>query len=66
MIKILGFIFAIGGAIALIMGVMGAFGSLSTGMSPWPLLILGIVFFFAGIGLLKYRKDTDVIEAEKH
>lgn len=64
MIKILAFIFTIGGAIALIMGVLGAFGSLDSGLSPWPLIILGIVFFFAGIGLLKYRKDTDVIEAE--
>ncbi len=59
MIKILGLILTIGGAIALIMGVLGAFGSLSVGLSPWALLIIGIVFFFAGIGLLKRRKDTD-------
>lgn len=59
MIKILGFILTIGGAISLVLGVLGAFGSMSMGISPWPLIILGVVFFFAGIGLLKYRKDTD-------
>ncbi|MDC7996055.1 hypothetical protein [Altibacter sp. HG106] len=66
MIKILGFILTIGGAIALIMGVLGAFGSLSSGLSPWALIILGVVFFFAGIGLLKYRKDTDQVQTENN
>ena len=64
MIKVLGFIMTIAGAIALILGVLEVFGSMSLGISPWPLIILGVVFFFAGIGLLKYRKDTDVIDAE--
>ncbi|WP_114492546.1 hypothetical protein [Candidatus Ulvibacter alkanivorans] len=64
MIKILGFILTIGGAIALIMGVLGAFGSFEIGLSPWALIILGVVFFFAGIGLLKYRKDTDTAESD--
>ena len=59
MIKILGFILTIAGGIALVMGVLGAFGSLTVGMSPWALIILGVVFFLAGIGLLKNRKDTD-------
>lgn len=59
MIKILGFILTISGGISLVMGVLGAFGSMNVGMSPWALIILGIVFFFAGIGLLKNRKDTD-------
>lgn len=59
MIKILGFILTILGAVALVIGVLGAFGSMSVGMSPWALVIIGIVFFFAGIGLLKHRKDTD-------
>ncbi|QNJ98103.1 hypothetical protein [Constantimarinum furrinae] len=64
MIKILGFILTIGGGISLVMGVLGAFGSANVGLSPWALIILGVVFFFAGIGLLKYRKDTDTIDAE--
>jgi uncharacterized membrane protein len=65
MIKILGFILTLGGGISLVLGVLGVFGSMSTGLSPWALIILGVVFFFAGIGLLKYRKDTDTIESEK-
>ena len=56
MIKILGFILTIAGGI-----VPGVFGSMEVGMSPWAIGILGIVFFFAGIGLLKNRKDTDQI-----
>ena len=59
MIKILGFILTIAGAIMLIFGVLGAFGSVNPGMNPWALAILGVIFFFAGIGLLKHRKDTD-------
>ena len=59
MIKILGFILTIGGAIALIMGILGVFRSMSVGLSPWALLIMGLVFFFAGIGILKTQKDTD-------
>ena len=64
MIKILGFILTIGGGISLVMGVLGIFGSFDSGLSPWALIIIGIIFFFAGIGLLKYRKDTDTIQAE--
>ncbi|WP_432411541.1 hypothetical protein [Rasiella sp. SM2506] len=64
MIKILGLILTIAGGIALIMGVLGVFGSFETGLSPWALMILGVVFFFAGIGLLKYRKDTDNKDVE--
>ena len=66
MIKILGFILTIGGAIALVIGLLGVFGSMNVGLSPWALLILGIIFFFAGIGLLKKRKDTDTIDKEKN
>ncbi|WP_430410498.1 hypothetical protein [Kordia sp.] len=64
MIKILGFILTIGAAIVLALGVFSVFGSVNMGNAQWPMIILGIVFFFAGIGLLKYRKDTDVIDAE--
>lgn len=59
MIKILGLILTIIGAIGLVIGVFGAFGSMSVGINPYALGIIGVVFFFAGIGLLKYRKDTD-------
>ncbi|NCT18316.1 MAG: hypothetical protein COZ75_01100 [Flavobacteriaceae bacterium CG_4_8_14_3_um_filter_34_10] len=59
MIKILGFILTICGAIALVLGVLDAFGNIGLGFSPWALIILGIVFFFAGIGLLKHQNDTD-------
>jgi len=59
MIKILGFILTIIGGLGLVMGILGVFGSMDIGMSPWALIILGIVFFFAGIGLLKNRKDTE-------
>ncbi|RXG12567.1 hypothetical protein DSM03_10548 [Leeuwenhoekiella aestuarii] len=64
MIKILAIVMVIGGAISLVVGIMGVFGSLSTGVSPWALAILGGIFFLSGISLLKYRKDTDVIDAE--
>lgn len=62
MIKILGFILTIAGGITLVMGVLGAFGSMDIGMNSWALIILGVVFFIAGIGLLKNRKDTDQIK----
>lgn len=64
MIKILGLIMTLGGAIALVLGVLSVFGSINIGGAKWPSVILGVIFFFAGIGLLKYRKDTDVIDAE--
>lgn len=63
MIKILAVILLIGGAISLVMGVLGIFGSLALMLSPWALAILGFVFFIAGISMLKYRKDTDEVAA---
>ena len=65
MIKILALIMTVAGGIGLIMGVLGAFGSMEVGLSPWALIIIGVVFFFAGVSMLKTRKDTDQIEAEK-
>ncbi len=64
MIKILGLILTVIGGIALVLGILGIFGSMSLGLSPWALAILGVIFFFAGIGLLKYRKDTDAINSD--
>ncbi len=62
MIKVLAMVMTIGGAISLILGVLGIFGSISAGISPWALAILGVIFFISGISLLKYRKDTDATE----
>ena len=64
MIKVLGIIMTIGGAIALVMGVLGIFGSIGLMLDPWALTIIGVVFFFAGISLIKRRRDTDDIPAE--
>lgn len=64
MIKIIAGIMLIGGAISLIMGVLGIFGSVALMMSPWALAILGFVFFIAGISMLKYRKDTDEVAVD--
>ena len=64
MIKIFALILTVGGAIALVMGILGIFKSLALALSPWALSIIGFIFFLAGISLLKYRKDTDVIQAE--
>ncbi len=64
MIKILALVMTIGGAIALVMGVLGIFGSVALMLSPWALTILGFVFFVAGISMLKYRKDTDEVQAQ--
>lgn len=66
MIKILGFILTIGAAISLVIGVLSAFGSIPMGNMKWALIILGVIFFFAGIGLLKNRKDTDAIKASSN
>ena len=65
MIKLSGFIFLIGGAISLVMGVLGIFGSIGLLVSPWALAILGFVFFIAGMSMLKYRKDTDEVAIEQ-
>ncbi len=66
MIKIVAFILLIGGAISLVMGVLGIFGSIALMMNPWALAIIGFIFFIAGISMLKYRKDTDEVAAERH
>ena len=63
MIKILGLIATIGGAIALILGILGVFGDMNTGISPWAFLIIGIIFFFAGLSLLKNSKEIDTVAA---
>lgn len=59
MIKILGLVLVIAGAISLLLGIFGVFGSVDIGLSPWALIIIGIIFLPSGTGLLKHRKDTD-------
>ncbi len=66
MIKILAFIMLIGGAISLVLGILGIFGSMALMVSPWALAIIGFIFFIAGISMLKYRKDTDEVAADHH
>ncbi len=56
MIKILGFILTIAGVISLVMGILSVFGNMDVVMSPWALIILGVIFFIAGIDLVKNRK----------
>lgn len=64
MIKLLAIIMLIGGAISLVLGVLGIFGSIALIVSPWALAILGFIFFVAGISMLKYRKDTDEVASD--
>ena len=58
MIRILGMVLAVLGIIGLVMGVLGAFGSMETGLNAYALIILGVIFFFGGISLLKNKQDT--------
>lgn len=58
MIKILAIVLAVGGMIALILGVLGIFGNNIVTLDPWALTILGGIFFISGVSMLKYRKDT--------
>ncbi len=60
MIKALGIIMTIGGAIALIFGILGIFGSIALIINAWALAIIGFIFFFAGISLIKRRSDKEV------
>ncbi len=57
--QIIGLLLTIGGAAALVYGVLGLFegGDVGNG-SVWAASILGLVFFVAGIGLMKSVKST--------
>lgn len=53
MLKYLGLAFTILGAVALILGIIGVFGTPLIQINSWALSILGIIFFSSGLGLLK-------------
>lgn len=61
MIKILAIILLIGGAISLVLGVLGIFGSISLNVQSLGFGNFGIYFFIAGMSMLKRRKDTDEV-----
>ena len=61
MIKALALLLTLVGLVSLAMGVLGIFGPDIVDISPWALAILGLIFFSAGISLLKRRRDTDEI-----
>ncbi len=57
-IKIIGIILTILGAIALVLGVLGIFGTPIIALNSWALTILGFIFFISGIGMLKRVGDN--------
>ena len=61
MIKVIALVLTLVGFVGLILGVLGIFGKDLVALHPWALAILGVIFFGAGVGLLKRRKDTDEI-----
>lgn len=46
------------GMVLIVMGTFGAFGKMNLGSYTWICLILGIVFFPSGIGLMKSTRET--------
>lgn len=58
--KILGLILTLGGGGALAFGIISIFsGGEMTNGTNWAMTILGIIFFGAGIGLMKTTKTSD-------
>jgi hypothetical protein len=53
MIKGLAVVLTIAGMAGLVLGVLGIFGQNYFTLNPWAFAILGLIFFSAGIGLLK-------------
>lgn len=46
------------GMLLIIFGVMGAFGKMNIGSYTWIFLILGLIFFPTGIGVMKTTKSS--------
>ena len=57
-IKIIGIILTIAGAIGLVFGVLGIFGTPIINLNSWAMTILGFIFFVSGIGILKKLGDS--------
>lgn len=53
MLRYLGLGFTIMGALALVFGIVGVFGTPLIQINSWALTILGIIFFSSGMGLIK-------------
>jgi hypothetical protein len=53
MIRGLAVVLTLVGMVGLILGVLGIFGQNYFTLNPWAFAILGLIFFLAGIGLLK-------------
>lgn len=51
--KIFGILLLILGGVGLVLGVLGIFDQEVVAMSPWALAILGLIFFFSGVSLMK-------------
>lgn len=47
------------GMVMIVFGVMGAFGKMNLGNYTWIFLILGIIFFPTGIGLMKTTRSSE-------
>ena len=58
--KTLGGILTVAGAICLVIGVAGLFGRNFAGTNPYVFAILGIIFFIAGISLVKTIRASEV------
>ena len=59
MIKIVGLVLLIIGALAIIFGLIGIFGQNLLTINAWAMAILGIIFFTSGTGMLKRSRDSD-------
>jgi hypothetical protein len=57
--KAIGGVLTLSGAIMLIIGVVGLFGTDIAAGNPWVYTILGVIFFIAGISLLRTVKSVE-------
>jgi hypothetical protein len=59
MIKVLAWLLSIVGAAGVIAGLLGFFGPVIVGFSPWILTIVGFLFLLSGYGLM--NRDLDEV-----